>query len=388
MSGTFLQFPTPPSAERDAFQRFRVSQPAALFDSKSVFDNGEGVTWETAAVGAASATYQQQQSSTLMTAPAVGDSVIRQTRQYFNYQPGKSQLVLFTFNMLGFQGGTKRAGYFDAQDGVFLEVSNGEWAWVTRSFASGAAVDTRIPQSEWNLDKALDIDPTKVLLGIIDVEWLGVGSIRVGFVREGVITYTHQFNHDNLIATVWSRNPNLPIRYEVDGPGSMRQICASVASEGGADAFGITHGYSRITGTSVAAANPEQVLAIRLKDNYRRATVRPTRATVLSTTKSDAAWYVVLNPTFTGGAAPNWQDIDDSAVQYDITRNGVWNRDGIVLATGMMSNTSDIVDYNLMNFLTFGCSIDGTARDEIVLMVEPLAGTDTFYGSLNWLEVL
>lgn len=388
--GTQLQYPANPlpgaDPSVDAFARMRVSNPTVLHDSKNVFDSGEGIIWDSATAGAGAVTYQAQSSSTRLNAPAVGDSVVRQTRRYFNYQPGKSQLIVCTGSFEAFEG-TKRIGYFDAQNGVFLEVTRNGWFWVRRSDASGAVVDERVAQADWSDNTFSNLDVTKAQIIAIDMEWLGVGQIRCGFYQEGVLTYAHRFKHANVIDTVWARCPCLPVRYEVAGPGVVTQICSSVASEGGSDQFGIRRGALRAADVTIGVGDPAQVIAIRLKPAYTRATVFPTTVSVSAVTGQGIVWYVVLNPAFGAGNPATWVDIAGSAMQYDITRDGIWDGSGYVIANGVVSRDVEQGGADLSNYLTLGATIAGV-RDELAVIAAPIAGNDDFIGAINWLEIL
>lgn len=84
-------------------------------------------------------------------------------------------------------------------------------------------VDSRIPQSAFNLDKAdgtgtsgFNLDINKILMYYIDFAWYGAGTIRFGVKdQNGEILYLHQFVHGNNKIEAYFRSGNLPIRYEV-----------------------------------------------------------------------------------------------------------------------------------------------------------------------------
>lgn len=120
----------------------------------------------------------------------------------------------FCFNSTP-NGIRKRVGYFDDDSGIYLEVYNGSVKVVIRSKVSGSVVNTEVAQANWNLDK-LDgsgpsratLDITKAQILMIDLQWLGVGRVRIGFVVNGVTYYVHQFLHANKISTVYMSNAN------------------------------------------------------------------------------------------------------------------------------------------------------------------------------------
>jgi hypothetical protein len=83
-------------------------------------------------------------------------------------------------------------------------------------------VDTKIPQSSWNLDKmdgtgtsGYNIDLTKMQMFYIDYTWYGAGAIRYGFrATDGTVTYCHRIANNNTNSEAYMRSGNLPARYE------------------------------------------------------------------------------------------------------------------------------------------------------------------------------
>jgi hypothetical protein len=146
----------------------------------------------------------------------VGSRIVRQSKRYITYQPGKSLLVFMTgvLHTAVNTGITARMGFFDNHadktidsggNGIFVEYSGGNYYLVLRSYVTGSQVDTKILKSAWNLDKmdgsgpsSITMDFTKAQILAIDLEWLGVGRVRVGFVIGGSIYYVHEFLHANL----------------------------------------------------------------------------------------------------------------------------------------------------------------------------------------------
>lgn len=88
-------------------------------------------------------------------------------------------------------------------------------------------VDTRVPQTEWNLDKCDGTGPSGFILdthaiqmAYSDFSWYGAGKIRFGFKdRYGHVKYVHEFRHNNRLNESYFRSGNLPGRYEIEnGP--------------------------------------------------------------------------------------------------------------------------------------------------------------------------
>jgi len=85
-------------------------------------------------------------------------------------------------------------------------------------------VDTKIPQSQWNLDtcdgtgqSGYTLDLSKIQMCYIDYSWYGAGAIRFGFKdQNGKVIYCHKFRHNNQRNIAYLRSGNLPARYEVN----------------------------------------------------------------------------------------------------------------------------------------------------------------------------
>jgi hypothetical protein len=84
-------------------------------------------------------------------------------------------------------------------------------------------IDTKTPQSQWNIDKAdgegpsgFELDLTKMQMAYIDYSWYGAGKARFGFkAKTGDVLYFHEYVHNNLFTEAYMRSGNLPGRYEV-----------------------------------------------------------------------------------------------------------------------------------------------------------------------------
>ena len=85
-------------------------------------------------------------------------------------------------------------------------------------------VDTKVPQTQWNLDKAdgfgksgYVLDLSKIQMCYMDYSWYGAGKIRFGFKdAHGHVKYFHEFKHNNKLTESYFRSGNLPARYEIE----------------------------------------------------------------------------------------------------------------------------------------------------------------------------
>lgn len=385
----------PPTA-LDAFGRQRVSQPYTLFDSQNRYaaDN----QFDTSTSGTGSTTFNTNQASVSLSVTGAGfGSVVRQTYRSFPYQPGKGLLLLATFQMGNATAGgvTKRVGYFNDQNGVFFQRDGGVNSFVTRSNTTGTPSDARaVTQANWNGDKldgtgasglTLDLSHPQILW--MDFEWLGVGSVRCGFIINGQYIVCHTFNTANVYGTtVYMTTAILPVRYEIVSASAvdatLTQICCSVVSEGGFEQTSIDHVARRtsIFTTINTAATFYPIVSIRLASGRTNAVVLPNRTQFLPTTSQNYEVALLKNPTLTGAT---WAATvpSDSNVEYDVAATAISSVGTIVqtdyvTSTGSagVSQTSSTTDYNWD--LQLGATIAGVS-DIYTLAVRTVSGATT-----------
>ena len=336
--GQFMATDTPipisfPPTALDAFGRQRVSQPYTLFDSQQRYaaDN----QFDTSTVNGASTTYLPNESSLQMSVAATTNSqVVRQSFRSMSYQPGKGLLVLATFAMNTPTANIRqRVGYFNTQNGVFFQVNGTALSMVLRSNSlptPGTPSDIRtIPQANWNGDKldgtgasGITLDPSKTQIFWCDFEWLGVGSVRTGFVINGQYIVCHTFNNANDISSVYMTTAILPVRYEITNlsnlvTASMKQICSNVVSEGGYEQYSPSHLARRTTRLSSIGLTFKPIVSIRIASTALGAVVIPGRMQVIPITGQNYEVGLFFNSTLTGAS---WAPVDtDPNVEYDTT---------------------------------------------------------------------
>lgn len=389
----------------DAFGRLRVSQPYTLFDSQSRYaaDN----QFDTSTSGTGSSTFNTNQASVSMSVTAGGvGSVVRQTYRSFPYQPGKGLLVLATFQM---DNGTsanvnQKVGYFNTQNGVFFQRTGSTNSFVLRSYTGGSVDDSRaVTQANWNGDKlngtgasglTLDLSHPQILW--MDFEWLGVGSVRCGFIINGQYIVCHTFNTANVYGTtVYMTTAILPVRYEITSTSAvaatLTQICSSVVSEGGFEQTSIDHVARRTTILTTISTTFLPLVSIRLASGRTGAVVLPNRIQVLPTTSQNYEVALVKNTTLTGAT---WAATvpSDSNVDYDVAATamtgGTIVQTDFVTATGSggISQTSLPNDYNWD--LQLGTSLAGVS-DVYTVAIRTVSGATTgdAVGSLSFFDL-
>lgn len=345
----------------DAFGRLRVSQPYTLFDSQQRF--GLDTTFVSNVASGGSITYVEYQSTANLTVTnTAGSFASRETKQIFQYQPGKSLLILATFVMAPISSGNlrQRVGYFGISNGMFLELSDQLYI-VRRSNSTGSISNTYVPQSAWNYDKMDGTGPSGFTLDITtsqiwwsDFEWLGVGNVRVGFVLNGQFCPCHIFQHANYAKYAYITTACLPIRYEIQsltssGPASsnLLQICSTVISEGGYDPPLTLYSNVSVFTSSMTAGVWYPAISIRLVQSRLEGIVS-IRQVDVGVSGTDiiqwALWSNVSAGNLTGGAwAPHYSSsmVEVLANATAFTTTGCYQvASGIIVGTNQTGSTT------------------------------------------------
>jgi hypothetical protein len=397
-----------PSTFQDSFGRLRVSEPFTMFDSSHRFDDND--LWATATATSGTAVFNANQGLVdLNVTAASGSSVIRESIKVFAYQPGKSLLVLNTFVMAPPKTGlTQRVGYYGANNGFYLEQADSSVSFVKRSVVTGSLVNTPVLQANWNGDKldgsgpsGLTLDLTKAQILWMDLEWLGVGSVRMGFVINGQFILCHTFNHANIIASTYITTASLPLRYEIfntagtTGASTLKQVCSTVISEGGYELRGKQQSIGTpITApmTFAVAGTYYPVVGIRLISTRLDAIVIATAISLIGLGNGkNYQWRVVNgNVSISGGS---WVPAGgDSAVEYNIT--GTSATGGRILASGYVNSSNQgSPSINILKEALFANQLErdalaGVPYELVVEMaIDVTGGLSGAYASIDWEEV-
>jgi len=388
----------------DAFGRLRVSQPYTLFDSQSRYEADPQFDTSTATGG--SITYLPNEASVRMdVTTSSGSEVVRQSYRCMPYQPGKGLLVLETFVMNTAKTGLRqRAGYFGTQNGVFIQQADSTVSFVLRSYISGSVSDVRtVNQADWNGDKlngtgdsGYTLDLTKAQILWMDFEWLGVGSVRCGFIIDGEYIVCHTFENANEVTSVYMTTAILPVRYEITNTAatasasSMKQICASVVSEGGYEQTSIEHVARRTATLTGISTTFVPLVSIRLASTALNAVVLPAKFNVMPTSTGDD-FEVVLAKNCTGLTSASWAAVaSDANVEMDTSATAMTLGTIVdiqyVKSTNQSSGTiNQTAGYNWD--LQLGSSLTGTS-DIYTLGIRVLSGSSgAAIGSLTFYDL-
>lgn len=326
----------------DAFGRARSAQPYTLFDSFHRYGDNGKISSANSATGAVMSHNANGGFIECKLDRAANSFIYRESSKVFSYQPGKSLQILETFQFAPPQTNLRqRYGYFGTQNGFFLEVSNNDVYLVRRDSILGTVRETRVPQAQWNYDR-LDgsntsvshaiLDLTKPQILFTDIEWLGVGSVRQGFVIDGTFRLAHTWHHANRVDYApYMTTACLPIRAEIENFGptaansTLKIVCSTVISEGGFEPKGRPKVAARALGNPkdlTTAGTFYPVISVRLKDSRQDAIVFLRTLEFFGITNNTSyRWKINVGGTLTN---PVWVSAgDDSSVEYDISATAI-----------------------------------------------------------------
>ena len=405
VSGNVVQITPAGTTAGDAFGRLRISNPYTLFDSSHRYSvNGH---WNTSTGTSGTVTFNADQGLVdLKIGTVSGSKVYRETNRVFAYQPGKSLLTMSTFVMnSGETNLRQRVGYFGSGNGIYFQQSGSTYSIVERSSVSGTVSETIVPQTSWNGDKltgsgqsGFTLDPTKSQIFWSDIEWLGVGTVRTGFVINGQFIVCHSFHHANLVPSTYITTASLPMRYEIEAlntlsaSGTLKQICSTVISEGGYEARGDSNSVSLpISGgrncTDSGVFYP--VAGIRLKSDRLDAVVVPNAVALIGAGNNALFnWRVVKNGTISGGT---WTSAGSgSSVEYNLS--GVSTSGGEVMTAGYFSadtQSKNAIELSTAEFFKYQLERNSftSTPAEFIIQVAAKTNDDDVWVALDWEEV-
>jgi len=387
----------------DAFGRARVSQVTTQFDAKQLHDKLPLFIDEVLG-GGATATHSTINSETTLATALNTEYAIMQTKQKFNYQSGKSQLIFMTFSDFHVQTNIeKRIGYFSAQtttpwygtyDGLFLENDGTDIS--IRAYRSGTSTHN-IPQSSWDDPlngtgaSGITVDWEKCQILALDFEWLGTGRVRWCLVINGTFVPFHYINNSNLTDNVYMSSPNQPLRWEIvqtsAGSGTFNYICGSVNSEGSINQTGRI--LSENTGTTHINANSTSIkyalIGIQLQATKSDTLIDLIDFTILSTTSDNQLLEVWLNPTVAGTFTYNAVTDSSVAIAKGATAGTNTVTGGTLIYSAYISQ-QQATPFNIENSIRLGQDIKGIA-DSIVVTCNPLTSNSKVLASMNWREL-
>ena len=169
----------------------------------------------------------QQISGTL--AVTSGSNVVTGTGTFFANQLSPNSYIVI-------RGQTYRVTSISSQ--TSLTIAPEYRAATASSLVGSLTIETRFPQSKWNIDpcdgtgpSGYKLDITKNQMWYIDYSWYGAGFIRYGVrTTNGTVTYCHKVPNNNVYTEAWMRSGNLPAHYESFAIQPITTITASVGA--------------------------------------------------------------------------------------------------------------------------------------------------------------
>jgi hypothetical protein len=233
----------------------------------------------------------------------------------------------------------------------------------------------------------------------MDIEWLGLGTVRLGFVINGNFYVCHKFHHANIITSTYITTASLPLRYEItntgatSGASTLKQICSTVISEGGYQINGLQQAIGIPVNAPInlpAAGTFYPIVSLRLKTSPDRldAIAIITAISVIATSAGNYNWQVIASGTTTAGS---WVSAgENSAVDYNIT--GTSFAGGRILASGFLNASNQAsTQVDILREALFKTQLERNGLTSTPFELTLVVATDNAGGdilaSMDWEEI-
>jgi hypothetical protein len=402
MSHLYDQSPLGKGFSGDLFGRLKVSNPVTLFDSTNVYQINDDFHNLVVGTGSTVGIITAESSVISTIGTDSNSSIITESKRVFSYQPGKSLQVFQTFVLNPPKENlVQRVGYASSENGVMLEINDFNINIIKRTAISGVGVTITIPQSEWNQDRldgngpsGYELDLTKAQILFTEYEWLGVGSVRVGFAIDGKFIIAHQFDHANLINSVYMTTATLPIRFEImnkaetSSSSNMKQICTSVQSNGGYEKKTSASIARRSSFISSSGTDFVPLVSIRLKPGRTDSVIIPYQINILSDSSTSVFYEIALikNTTIIGG---NWSITSSPNVEQNNNSTSMSGGTIIKLEYTTSANRASVplnVEEQYNWDLQLGRTIDKVS-DTYTLAFRAITGNGNAVGAISFYDL-
>lgn len=239
-----LELTSQNKATHNSKGRFRLADSRSLLDID--FTTGKSPDFaEELVENGGTCEHDQASGSVILKSNGLTGRAVYQSKEYLGPRAGASLTCFLCGNInastVNDGQGSTRMGFFDSHEdkvsdstgcGVFLECVGGNLFIVKRTYTSDSTqVDERIAMENWNTDvmdgssslenpSGLKLVSDECVVFVVDVD--GMKGVRMGFVLDNQIVYTHLFND-----TVLPRK-KLPVRAEISN--TVSTISLSVSS--------------------------------------------------------------------------------------------------------------------------------------------------------------
>lgn len=376
----------------DAGARTRISQLTTLLDGKILqqedeFDNGG--MFQNVYSGAAPV---YGDNKLLMSISGASQYIIRQSKRFYPYFSGKSQLIECTFDTFQTQAGvTKRFGYYSSSavnpfsasiDGFYFEDNGVSKSLEIRNLGTVVASIPFASMDNYSLVSSYDW--SKFTVVAFDFLWLGGATLRMWLKTDLGFVLLHTYNHTGLLTGTMINSPNQPVRYEMrtttNATGQFTYICTQVSTEGSIDESGRTK--SLINESAIVTNSTALVYAlkgIKKRSTYRDVATQISEISVVNTNNADSGiLMLLLNPTLSAPIAySNNESIEEgTATNQKVTVLGKI----LAAAPASYQGSTDAMKQNFLSFLSQ--SIDNT-MDEYVLAYKPVSANQSVHGIIT-----
>lgn len=395
------------------FGTLTTGEPQVIKFYRFLMDNVD-VLWYDQTAGGGTITWDPLRTAcTLSTGTVAGDFAYRTTNYRHPYVPGVGRTVEFTAQIgdNGKAGLRRRYGYFNENDGCFFEQDGTEIFLVVRSSTSGSPIDTRVPQSEWNLDRAdgtdsigFTLDLTKANMFWIDLQWHGAGRVRFGtYESDGQRIPLHVFGFaSNTENYPYMKTASLPLRFEQENlttvlsPSIMRYASAVVRHSSRAEINGDKH--SDISGPIVLADTDGEIPIMSLRPGLTYngqpniGIFKGMSVEMANTGTRPVVWRLRVDPSGTQLTGGSWASRGQGAfteVNKTATSVNTSTTVALVKTIGMPGVNTRIEDNDNRSLHTFETNVaaDGATQPTIILTAEVIGtGTAEVFSVINWEE--
>jgi hypothetical protein len=385
----------------DAYGRLRTSVVTTIFESQ-LSRTVQNRLWHTVLVGNANTEYLESQSSLNLNVVDIGDKAIRQSKVYTTAKLGKSHLIFLTGNLVATNGITKKIGYFDDDNGAFFRMNeNGVLEIVIRSKASGTVQEDIVVKGNWNIDNLDGTGKSEIILNTtydqvfaFDIEWMGTGKVRAGFMIDGKMVYVHEFKYSNTDNKPYMTTATLPVRYEIENisgsTASLKQTASVVMTEGGPNEFQNGYAVSNEVAPKQISTALTPVMSIRPKKLNNQGLVNRISSILESTeiySEDDDTYFELQIGTTLDNSFFNDVDADDSSIEFDYSADGCSN--GTVIAKGYTKKDGGIkgLDKKRLAKHLLTTNFDGSDSTTLTLLAKTLNNpTADVFATFSWAE--
>lgn len=399
------------TAQFDAYGRMQVSQLTPVGSYEHIGYDRPELYW-TKVENGGSVTYDPSSSSAYyQIGVTVGAQARRTTNEYHPYRPGLSQLAMTTVicGDSGKVGLVREWGYFDDLNGFGFRQVNGALQVFLRSDAvTGSPAEEVVLQEDWNGARLIDpitddfvLDVSKGNTFWMDMEWFGVGRVRLGVYRpDGRRITCHTFQNANIKEWPFMRTGSLPLTWNMyntgvtGGSSEMRVTGAAVYTETTDQIYeGRVHHFTPaapITVTDSASYVPlfsfRPQLTLSGKPNRTQIVAEMFECAVVG--DSPIHIGIFKDPTSLTGASWSTSLVPNSVAELDVSATAV-SQDGRLVQCFVVPGNG-VIERQLGSKLeqAIRLNADGTQPTYVVAakVLKPATSVQVFY-TTSWKEI-